>query len=102
LQRTAADAPLRKILRKLGVDWRLEVSVTEWHGTGASIVDHNTGQTDRIAGDSLVIASTNVAADWLAGELRSAGVPFRVIGDCAAPRQAPYAFYEGRKAGLEL
>jgi 2,4-dienoyl-CoA reductase-like NADH-dependent reductase (Old Yellow Enzyme family) len=24
------------------------------------------------------------------------------IGDCAAPRQAPFAFYEGRKTGLEI
>jgi hypothetical protein len=24
------------------------------------------------------------------------------IGDCVAPRLAPYAFYEGRKLGLTL
>jgi hypothetical protein len=102
LQRTAADAPLRRALRKLGVDWRLEVSVTEWHGNGASIVDHNTGETEHVAGDGLVIASTNVASDWLAGDLRQASIPFQAIGDCAAPRQAPYAFHEGRKAGLQL
>lgn len=102
LQRTAADAPLRKVLRTLGVTWRLEVSVTEWHGDGASVLDHTTGQTDRVAGDALVVAATNMAADWLASDLRKAGIPFVAIGDCAAPRQAPYAFHEGRKAGLQL
>jgi 2,4-dienoyl-CoA reductase-like NADH-dependent reductase (Old Yellow Enzyme family)/thioredoxin reductase len=102
LQRTATDLPLRKTLRKLGVDWRLEVSVVEWHGDGATILDHNTGERAFVAGDSLVIASTNSPADWLANELRAAGVAFHAIGDCAAPRQAPYAFYEGRKAGREI
>ena len=24
------------------------------------------------------------------------------VGDCAAPRQAPYAFYEGRKVALGI
>ena len=102
LQRTAADVPLRRALKKLGVKWLLEVSVVEWHGNGATLLDHNTGEHFFEAGDSLVLAVTNAPANWLAEELRSNGSTFREIGDCAAPRQAPYAFYEGRKAGLEL
>ncbi len=102
LQRTAADAPLRRTLRRLGVEWLLEVSVVEWHGNGATVVDHNTGDRSFVEGDCLVLATTNNAADWLAGELDGSAVPVFQIGDCAAPRQAPYAFHDGRKIGLEL
>ncbi|THK39004.1 FAD-dependent oxidoreductase [Ensifer sp. MPMI2T] len=102
LQRTAADVPLRRILRKLGVNWLLEVSILEWHGNGATLLDHNTGERIFVAGDCLVLATTNMPANWLAEELLAAGRPVVQIGDCAAPRQAPYAFYEGRKAALEL
>jgi hypothetical protein len=102
LQRTSADIPLRKELRRCGVQWRLEVSVAEWCGDGAVVVDHTTGETDFLPADNLVTATTNWAADALARELTQAGQPFWAIGDCAAPRQAPYAFYDGRKAGLEI
>ena len=102
LQRTTADVPLRRTLKKLGVKWLLEVSVVEWHGNGVTLLDHNTGEHLFEEGDSLVLATTNAPTNWLAEELRSKGATFREIGDCAAPRQAPYAFFEGRKAGLEL
>lgn len=102
LQRTAADAPLRKVLAKLGVKWRLEVTMLEWRGDGVTVVDHNTGERSFVEGDSLVTATTNSAADWLARELESKGCSAVSVGDCAAPRQAPYAFYEGRKAALAL
>ncbi|MEY9168562.1 hypothetical protein ABIE78_006681 [Sinorhizobium fredii] len=42
------------------------------------------------------------AANWLAHELAELGVAFVEIGDGVAPRQAPYAFYEGRVAGTNL
>lgn len=102
LQRTATDGPLRKTLAKLGVKWRLEVSVLEWHGNGVTIVDHNTGARSFVEGDSLVMATTNTAADWLARDLEAKGYPATSIGDCAGPRQAPYAFFEGRKAALAV
>lgn len=102
LVRTAADAPLRKILAKLGVTWLTEKSLLEWHGNGATLVDHNTGVERFEPGDSLVLATTNVAFDPLSADLAARGIPHRLIGDCAAPRQAPYAIYEGRKAGLEI
>lgn len=35
-------------------------------------------------------------------EVWAAYLGTRKIGDCAAPRQAPYALYEGRKTGLEI
>jgi 2,4-dienoyl-CoA reductase-like NADH-dependent reductase (Old Yellow Enzyme family)/thioredoxin reductase len=102
LQRTAADVPLRKVLARLGVGWLLERSILEWHGNGATILNHNTGTTSFLEADSLVLCTTNSATDDLARELHAHGIAHRSIGDCAAPRQAPYAFYEGRKIGLEI
>jgi NADPH-dependent 2,4-dienoyl-CoA reductase/sulfur reductase-like enzyme len=102
LVRTAVDLPLRQTIRKLGVGWILEASIVEWHGNGATIVDHNTGERRFVEADTLVTATTNAPADWLMAELVELGLPIRQVGDCAAPRQAPYAFYEGRKAGLEI
>ncbi|MDO3435687.1 FAD-dependent oxidoreductase [Rhizobium sp. CBN3] len=102
LQRTTADVPLRRTLKRLGVKWLLEVSVLEWHGNGATLLDLNTGERTFEEGDSLVLATTNAAAGALGEELRSLGIDAVEIGDCAAPRQAPYAFYEGRRAGLAI
>lgn len=102
LQRTAADGPLRRKLKELGAEWRTEVSVLEWHGNGATVIDHNTGAPEFIPADTLVLATTNRAANWLAQDLESRGVSYVEIGDGAAPRQAPYAFYEGRKAALAI
>lgn len=102
LQRTAADLPLRRVLAKLGVKWLLETSVAEWLGNGATAVDHNTEERLFLEADCLVLATTNIAADWLAEELQGSSLPFFQIGDCAAPRQAPYAFHDGRKIGLQL
>lgn len=102
LVRTAADVPLRQVLGKLGAAWVLESSIVEWHGNGATVVDHNTGIRRFVEADCLVTATTNAAADWLMPDLAELEIPVRQIGDCAAPRQAPYAFFEGRKAGLEI
>ncbi|MES0129278.1 FAD-dependent oxidoreductase [Mesorhizobium sp. M0029] len=102
LQRTAADFPLRRTLRQLGVTWLVDVSVLAWHGDGATVVDHNTGEESFVPGACLVLATTNVAANWLAKELESTSQPFMEIGDAVAPRQAPYAFHEGRKIALGL
>ena len=102
LQRTAADVPMRQALRKLGVEWIVESSIAEWHGNGATILDHNTAGRRFVEVDALVTATTNFAADWLSPGLAERGLASHPIGDCAAPRQAPYAFFEGRKAGLEI
>ena len=102
LQRTAADVPLRRLLRRLGVTWLLETSILEWHGDRATLIDHNTGERSTVEADCLVLATTNVAADWLAAELEESALPVVRIGDCAAPRQAPYAFHDGRKAALAI
>jgi hypothetical protein len=67
-----------------------------------TLLDHTTGERIFEEGDCLVLATTNASANWLAEELRASERNVLEIGDCAAPRQAPYAFYEGRKAALEL
>ncbi len=102
LQRTAADVPLRRTLKRLGVQFFTETSVESWRGGGAVLISHLTGATETVAADSLVIASANTAANWLALELAGQGTAFVEIGDGVAPRQAPFAFYEGRVAGMNL
>lgn len=102
LQRTAADVALRRTLSQLGVQFRTETSIESWHGDAATLVSHLTGKHERIEADSLVFATTNVAANWLALELAEMGIAFVEIGDGVAPRQAPYAFYEGRRAGMAI
>jgi hypothetical protein len=47
-----------------------------------------------------VMATTNIAFDPFPETI--SGKTLHRIGDCAAPRQAPYAFHEGRKLGLSL
>ena len=49
--------------------------------------------------DTLVLASGHQAEDGLAAELESAGVEFHLVGDCASPRTAEEAVYEGLLAG---
>lgn len=102
LQRTAADVPMRQALRKLGVEWIVESSIAEWRGNGAVLLDHNTAERRFVEADALVTATANFAADWLSPGLAERGLKTHLIGDCAAPRQAPYAFFDGRKAGLEI
>ena len=100
LVRTGADQLNRQTLAKLGVTFVVESSILEWHGDGATVISHVDDSCLRVAADTLVTATTNVAADWLARALRERAVEFTEIGDGAGPRQAPYAIYDGRKAGL--
>jgi len=102
LQRTATDFPLRQRLAQAGVRFVTESGIREWSDQGARLVSYLTGEEQMLATDSLVFAGANVAEDSLAGELQDA--PFEIIniGDSLAPRQAPIAIYEGRKAALGL
>lgn len=102
LVRTSADFPLRRRLRALDVTFQVESAIARWHGDAADLLDLVTGRTSRIEADSLVMAGSRQAADWLVQDLARMGVPFTAIGDCTAPRQAPWAFHDGCKAGLEL
>jgi thioredoxin reductase len=102
LQRTAADWPLRKALRRLGVEFVTESAIAAWRGDGAEILDLLSGETRQMAADALVMATTNQANTTLAQGLGDSGIDYDLIGDAAGPRQAAFAFYEGRKAGLAV
>lgn len=102
LQRTTADGALRRNLRRLGVAFRTEASVEAWLGDRATLVSHLDGSRETLEADDLVYATTGLAADALALELAAQGVAFTEIGDGAGPRQAPFAIYEGRRAGLAI
>ena len=102
LQRTAADFPLRRTLAGLGVKFIVESAITSWSGNSATVQSFLDGRDIEIEADTLVFATANTTENSLATALRDRGVSFREIGDGAAPRQAAYAIYDGRKAGLEI
>ncbi len=100
LARTSADIPLRPRLAKLGVTFLTEHLIAEWHEQAATLRDMLTGTDSRLDASALVISTTNRAFDPLSADL--ADIETHLIGDAAAPRQAPYAFHEGRKVALSL
>lgn len=100
LARTSADIGLRPRLARLGVTFLTEHLVAGWHGDGATLRNLLTGEETRHPAGALVMSTTNRAFDPLSADL--AGLETHLIGDAAAPRQAPYAFHEGRKVALGL
>jgi 2,4-dienoyl-CoA reductase-like NADH-dependent reductase (Old Yellow Enzyme family)/thioredoxin reductase len=100
LTRTSADIPIRARLSRLGVEMLTEHGIMEWHGNGARLRNLLDGSEREIASSALVMATTNRAFDPLSEELSDLS-PI-LIGDAQAPRQAPWAFYEGRKCGLDI
>ena len=102
LQRTAADFPLRRRLAGLGVKFITESAILEWSGKAALLISFLDGQEQWMEADALVMATTNMANDVEHQMLESLGVRATLIGDAAAPRPAPYAIHEGRKAALAI
>ena len=100
IARTAADGAARKKLAQLGVQFRVEHSLSAWHGNGATIRNMLTGAEETLPASALVMATTNRAFDPFPETI--AGKTLHRIGDCMAPRLAAYAFYEGRKLALTL
>lgn len=100
LQRTAADGPARARLTRLGVGFVTEHVITRWHGQGARLKSLLDGSETEQASTDLVMATTNRAFDPLSSLL--SGCEHHRIGDCAAPRQAAFAFYDGRTLGMRL
>src|SRR5690606_32582861 len=91
LQRMAADAPLRRVLARLGVRFVTESAVFDWDGGIATISSLLDDRQQKIEADALVYAATSIAADGLARDLVERGIAFTAIGDCTASRQAAYA-----------
>lgn len=102
LQRTAADFPLRRNLKKHGTVFITDAGITEWTGTAARVVSFLDDSETFIEADTLVFATANMANDELALDLEAKGVNFVAVGDCLAARQAPYAIHDGRRIALEL
>lgn len=102
LQRTAADFPLRRRLAQLGARFMTESGILEWSGTSARVTSFLDGKETWIDADALVLSTTNMANDAEHLALEDMGVTARLIGDAAAPRPAPFAIYEGRKAALQI
>ncbi|PVH30097.1 FAD-dependent oxidoreductase [Pararhodobacter oceanensis] len=102
LTRTAADGYARARLAKLGVRFVCESAISEWlgNGGGARVVSLLDRSEQVIPASALILATTNTAFDMLSEPL--ADLMPALIGDAAAPRLAPYAFYEGREIGRRL
>ncbi len=102
LVRTMADFPVRSNLSKLGARFMVESVIDHWHGDAADVRSLLDGSVTRVEASALVTATTNMACNDIELALNETDTKFHVIGDCANPRSAPYAFHEGRKVGLSL
>jgi NADPH-dependent 2,4-dienoyl-CoA reductase/sulfur reductase-like enzyme len=100
IARTSADAPLRARLARAGVRMLTESAIAAWHGDGATVLSLLTRASERVAASALVMSTTNRAFDPVSAEI--ADLSPILIGDAAAPRHAPYAFHDGRRAALSL
>ena len=106
VERTSSDAQIRSRLRRLGVAFRVESAISEWHGDGATVRDLLDGSEERVEADTLVLACTNLANTMLEEDLNAepedGTTQVITIGDCVAPRTAVMAIYEGRKIARQL
>ena len=102
LTRTTSDFQIRAALKKLGAAFMLESIVTRWHGDRAEVQSLLDGSTIEIQASAIVTATTNTVYNDVELALAETEINFHLIGDAAAPRQAPYAFHDGRKIGLML
>jgi 2,4-dienoyl-CoA reductase-like NADH-dependent reductase (Old Yellow Enzyme family)/thioredoxin reductase len=102
LTRTTADSLIRENLARLGAKFILESVIEHWHGDRADIRSLLDDSTTSIEASAIVTATTNVVYNEVELALAETDIHFHVIGDAAAPRQAPYAFHDGRKIGLAL
>jgi 2,4-dienoyl-CoA reductase-like NADH-dependent reductase (Old Yellow Enzyme family)/thioredoxin reductase len=102
LTRTTADLQIRSNLRKAGARFMVESVVEHWHGNSADVRSLLDGSVTQVEASALVTATTNMACNDIEMALSETNTKFHVIGDCANPRSAPYAFYDGRKVGLGL
>ncbi|MCX8509417.1 MAG: oxidoreductase, partial [Rhodobacteraceae bacterium] len=100
IARTSADAPLRARLARAGARFLPESLIARWHGNGATIRSLLTSVEETVPASALVMSTTNIAFDPFPEQIP--GKATHRIGDCVAPRLAPYAFHEGRKLALFL
>jgi len=97
------SAGVRGRIRALGIKAETDSALLAWTEAGATVRDLLSDEERLIAGDSLVLATTNTPEDALARALDGdAALASHAIGDCVATRSAAMAIYEGRKLGLAL
>jgi len=80
----------------------VESVISQWHGDGATVTSMLDHTSTKISASAIVVATTNMAFNELELKLAEMNYPCHTIGDCVAPRQAPFAFYEGRKLGMSI
>jgi pyruvate/2-oxoglutarate dehydrogenase complex dihydrolipoamide dehydrogenase (E3) component len=102
LVRSAADFPLRRALKRLGVGFETDAAVKAWHGDGATIINLLDASERHERYDALVLATPNVADTTLLDGLAGSSLPVHSAGDCVAPRWAVHAIYEGRKLAMSI
>ncbi|MCK0141109.1 FAD-dependent oxidoreductase [Aliiroseovarius sp. F20344] len=102
LIRTTADHRARKALSGYGARFQTETVIDRWGAEGATVRSLLNDESQLVPADTLVLATTNTSFTMVADDLHEAKSEFHQVGDCVAPRQAPFAFYEGRKIGLKL
>lgn len=92
----------RKRLRELKVRIAPLRAVKGFAAGELTVEDVSTGELEKHAFDSLVVAQFNAADDRLLVPLRAAGLQVTAVGDCLAPRTALEAVYEGHAAARAL
>jgi dimethylamine/trimethylamine dehydrogenase len=97
-------------LMKMGVELVLAHRLEAWHGDTAEVACIYTGATKRLAGETLISATSRQANDALYRALKddktareAAGiVTLRAIGDCEVPGAIVHATYAGHRAAREF
>jgi len=102
LTRTGSDFQIRAALAKFGTRFMLESVVSQWHGDRAEVRSLLDDSISEIEANAIVTATTNTVFNDVEIALAETDTRFHTVGDAAAPRQAPYAFHDGRKIGLRL
>jgi 2,4-dienoyl-CoA reductase-like NADH-dependent reductase (Old Yellow Enzyme family)/thioredoxin reductase len=102
LARTTADFQIRSALKKSGAQFYVESVISHWYGDGAEVRNLLDDSVRRIEASALITATTNIVYNDVELALVANNISFHLVGDAAAPRQAPYAFHDGRKIGLQL
>ena len=102
LTRTTSDFRIRSNLAKHGTKFMLESVIAHWHGDRAEVRSLLDGSLTSVDASAIVTATTNRVDNSVELALANSDIRFHVVGDAAAPRQAPYAFHDGRKIGLAL
>ncbi|MCP5091622.1 MAG: oxidoreductase, partial [Gammaproteobacteria bacterium] len=102
LSRTTVDSKIRAELKKLNSCFLTESVIEHWHGDHAMVRSLLDGSSQRVEASAIVTATTNTVYNDIELALADSDISFHVIGDAATPRQAPYAFHDGRKVGISL